>query len=93
MSQGLYVAGEAWSAPDVEVPVWLLRRADDALAEAIWLLQSAQQTPWQSVAADAMRAELYAAIQVLRTIADEIADARDAVSGVRAAMTDWQCVA
>lgn len=93
MTEGLDVASGGWPAVEVEVPAWLLRRADDAVAQAVALLQVAQQTPWQSVAADAMRAELYAAIQVLRAIAGDIADAQEAVGSVRAAFEDWQCVA
>jgi hypothetical protein len=66
----------------------MLLRAQEAVAAGIALLQHAQQTPWVSVAADAMREELYAAIQLLRAIDAEIDDARREVGGVRVALAD-----
>ena len=60
----------------------LLEAAADAVAEAIERVQWAQETPWQSVAADAMRAELYGAIHLLRTIGDSIVDAEHSVDRV-----------
>jgi len=74
--------------PSVEVPTWMLLRAQDAVATGIALLQQAQQTPWVSVAADAMREELYAAIQVLRAIDSQLDDARADVRGVSVALAD-----
>lgn len=62
--------------PALSVPVGDLVRAQEAVAEGIVLLQQAQQTEWRSIAADAMRAELYSAIQVLRGIDAALADAR-----------------
>jgi hypothetical protein len=74
--------------PSVEVPTWMLLRAQEAVASGIALLQQAQETPWVSVAADAMREELYAAIQLLRAIDAAIDDARLEVAGVRVALAD-----
>ena len=68
----------------------LLVTAADAVAQAVERLQWAQQTPWQSVAADAMRAELYAAIQLLRTVGDSIAEAERSVDRVRAEVCEWE---
>jgi hypothetical protein len=76
------------AAPSVEVPTWLLVRAEEAVAAGIADLQRAQQTPWVSVAADAMREELYAAIQLLRAIDADLAEARREVTGVRVALDD-----
>ena len=68
----------------------LLVTAADAVAQAVERLQWAQQTPWQSVAADAMRVELYAAIQLLRTVGDSIAEAERSVDRVRAEACEWE---
>ena len=70
-----------------------LLAAADAVAEAIERLQWAQQTPWQSVAADAMRGELYAAIQLLRMVGDSIADAEYSVDRVGVEVFQAECAA
>ena len=59
-----------------------LMRAADAVAQAISRLQVAQQAEWKSVAADAMREELYAAILVLRSIAAAIDEALDDIGAL-----------
>lgn len=56
--------------------------AADAVAQAISRLQCAQETEWKSVAADHMRAELYGAIQVLRSISTAIDEALDDIGSL-----------
>jgi len=75
------------SGQSVALSRQLLVEAADAATQGIERLQWAQQTPWQSVAADSMRAELYAAIQVLRSVSEAIADADDSVDRLRAAIS------
>lgn len=66
--------------PELELAPGDLIRAQDAVEDGIVLLQQAQQTQWQSIAGDAMRAELYAAIQVLLSISEALGDARREVA-------------
>jgi hypothetical protein len=79
--------------PSVDVPMSMLLRAQEAVAEGIALLQHAQQTTWVSIAADAMREELYAAIQFLRAIDAELMDALREVAEVRVALDDIERIA
>ena len=82
-----------WEPPSTDAAFALLARAEEELAAAIAWLQGAQEVEWSSVAGDVMREELFAAIQLLRSVEGELAEGRRELAFLSRVLHDVGAVA